>query len=104
VIDSRQIEAMTGTLIADVFDRAMRTLALADTYTQTGWSVDIYTVASVQAVRLIEAYAALVEGLARFRSGGAQKIVVERVVVAERRGRRGEPRSAKQKPVLAKAS
>jgi hypothetical protein len=50
-LDSRQIEAMTGTLIADVFDRAMRTLALADMYAQTGWSVDIYTVASVQAVR-----------------------------------------------------
>jgi hypothetical protein len=77
-LSGRQIEAMTGALIADVYDRATRTLMLADEYARAGQSVDIYTVVSSQAVRLIMAYAALVEALQRFKSGGAQKIVVER--------------------------
>jgi hypothetical protein len=97
-LSDRQIEAMSGALIAEVFDRAKRTLALADAYSRTGQRVELYAVTSAQAARLIGGYAALVEALARFRNGGAQKIIVERierVVVTEQREKRGERRGGK---------
>jgi hypothetical protein len=77
-LDDRQVEAMCGALIAEVFDRVGRTLAMADDYARAGQSVDIYTAVSSQAVRLIEVYTALIDVLQRVKNGGAQKIVVER--------------------------